>query len=302
MPDGYFIRIAENAQYQAWKIDDHSATRLGVSNAKAGAGCYFEAAPGETIWEAMRRQTSWFDGGNPFYQSELEAGWYYPRMSRPSYAYPTESPGTYPNYKNEVVTAAQSRGQLETLVEQLRDICRTIHPCTETFTTFGHKIRNLLILSSTEVEAHWRGVLVANGVTRKRYTTADYVVLRKAMRLDEYAVTFSEYPWLMPMRPFLNWGASGNPTADLKWYGDYNGAKHNREVEFARASLLSAFQAVSACFIMIVAQYGPHALPLHSPARAFFEWAELPRWELSQVYIFPHERVSWTAVPYSFPC
>src|SRR3984957_18024538 len=101
-----------------------------------------------------------------------------------------------------------------------------------------------------EVESHWRGVLVANGVkghgvNEDRFTTNQYVNLNAAMRLDEYAVEFPSYPWLPSVRPFAGWGSSGKPTQDLAWYDAYNAVKHNRESEFARATLGHAFVGLS---------------------------------------------------------
>ena len=95
--------------------------------------------------------------------------------------------------------------QLTVLTRQLDRICQTVQPTEETFGALGHDIRNLLILACTEVESHWRGVLVANGVSKDRFTTQDYVAQREAMRLDEYAIDFPNYPWLAPLEPFEGW-------------------------------------------------------------------------------------------------
>ena len=101
-----------------------------------------------------------------------------------------------------------------------------------------------------EVESHWRGVLVANGVkghgaNEDRFTAHQYVNLKAAMRLDEYGVEFPSYPWLPPISPFAGWGSSDKPTQDLAWYDAYNAVKHNREAEFERATLGHAFVGLS---------------------------------------------------------
>ena len=114
----------------------------------------------------------------------------------------------------------------------------------------------MLIFACTEVESHWRGVLVANGVTRDRFSTNEYVKLSAAMRLDVYAVSFPSYPWLKPVSPFLGWGTSGKPTEELAWYDAYNAVKHNRENDFVRSTLENAFGAVIACAIIIMVQFG----------------------------------------------
>ncbi|MGH1556984.1 hypothetical protein ACRAWD_02635 [Caulobacter segnis] len=116
-----------------------------------------------------------------------------------------------------------------------------MQPTTANLGAYGHEIRNLLILAAMEVETHWRGVLVANGFTRDRPWTSDYVKLLVPMRLDQYAVGFRHYPWMDPVRPFGGWSAD-QPTQSLFWYDAYNGVKHNREHEFHRADLASVFR------------------------------------------------------------
>ena len=65
-------------------------------------------------------------------------------------------------------------------------------------------------------------------------------------------------------------------------------AKHNRETEFKRATLGHAFDAVTACAIMMAAQLGlPAGLGQRSEAQAFFRFSTVPAWPLSEVYIYP---------------
>jgi hypothetical protein len=193
---------------------------------------------------------------------------------------------------------------LTTLLRQLDRICQTVQPTEKTFDTFGHEIRNLLILACTEVESHWRGVLVANGVKGDRFNTKQYVKLMAAMRLDEYAVEFPSFPWLPSISPFAVWGSSGKPTQDLAWYDAYNAVKHNCEAKFERATLGHAFQAVTACAIMMAAQFGlPHGLGQRSELQSFFHFSAVPRWPLSDVYIYPYGENDgdWSPVYFPFP-
>ena len=179
----YYIRIFSDphipSSSQIWKIDDDIATRVGVSNAAHGPGSFFKAAPGETIWDALRRQTPWFepDGQSSFHKTNLQPGEFYPRMARPNDAFPDESPGMSPCVESDGNFIAIALGQLTVLVRQLERICQTIQPTLGTFNTFGHDIRNLLILACTEVESHWRGILIANGVTKT------HVLIRPIMSL-----------------------------------------------------------------------------------------------------------------------
>src|SRR5258708_34620717 len=190
----YFHRMnRDGSSMGMWKFDLHigTATKLGVTNAEGGAGTYFKAQPGETIWDTLKKQTPWFlDGDNPFHETRLRPGDYYPRMARPTEQLLDGAPECSPGATLEPDFVAMGRGQLAVLTRQLDRICQTVHPVPATFSTFGHDIRNLLIISCTEVETHWRGVLQANGAKKSRYTTRDYVLLRSAMKLDDYAVTF----------------------------------------------------------------------------------------------------------------
>lgn len=304
---GYYIRTftslnQENSQ--VWKIENDVAVRIGVTNAELSPGCCFRAEPGETIWEAIRRQTPWFepDGKCPFHQTVLEPGLFYPRMARPIDQHPAESPGWSPGAREETNVIAIALGQLAVLARQLDLICQTVHPTERTFDTFGHDIRNFLILACTEVENHWRGVLVANHVKKDSYSTRDYVKLRAAMRLDEYAVAFPSYPWLAPIKPFENWSDT-SPTQTLRWYDAYNGVKHNRENEFERATLRHAFEAATACAIMVAAQFGVHLDTWRrSELQSFFQFSGLPRWPLADLYIYPYSENSagWSLVPFNF--
>lgn len=300
----YYLRAIPGYKHlEAWKIDDQVAVRVGVPNPEHGASTYFQAADGETVWEAIKRGTPWFgtDGQSPFHKANLGPGLYYPRIARPIDQNPGEAPGWSPCVDKEADSIAVARSQLTVLTRQLDRICQTVHPTEATFDTFGHDIRNLLILCCTEVEAHWRGVLTANGVTQRRLGTREYVKLVPAMKLNEYAVKFRSYPWLDAMQPYMNWGVSRKPSQELKWYDAYNAVKHNREVEFERATLRHAFEAASACFIMLIAQFGlVHGVGERWDVLSFFQLSSAPKWAPPDVYIFPYEGRQWSPVNFNF--
>ncbi|NIJ49473.1 hypothetical protein [Rhizomicrobium electricum] len=285
----YFIRTNITPP-QVWKIESDTAALLGVANPECCPGGYFKAQPGETIWDAIKRGTPWFEpaGENPFIPTHLEPGEYYPRMARPHGHGIGLWTSWCPDAEHHTNSIALARGQLAALTRQLDRICQTIHPSNKTFDTFGHDIRNLLILACTEVESHWRAVLIANNIRKDRYNTQDYVRLRRAMRLDEYAVSFPKYPWIEAMRPFSGWGNSSCPTQDLKWYDAYNAVKHARETEFERGTLRHVFEAISGCATMMAAQF---AIQLELERRpefeSFFHFSEVPTWELSEIYLPP---------------
>jgi hypothetical protein len=301
----YYVRQVPGSGMQVWRIADDEAVQLGVTNPKEGPGSYFKAEPGEAIWSAIRRlATGWFEpeGTCPFHKLALVPGHYYPRIARPYMQKPTDGLGWNPNGRVEGSAIAVARGQLATLVRQLERICQAIHPAPDNLGTYGHDIRNLLILACAEVESHWRGVLAKNAFARDRRSTRDYVALQAVMKLDAFAVSFPDYPWLLPVRPFEHWGSGGMPTQELAWYDAYNAAKHDRESNFSRATLGHVFEAVGACAIMVVAQYGvAFGFGRDQALLTFFRFATVPSWSLSEIYVPPFDNEGeWTSTPYPF--
>jgi hypothetical protein len=215
--------------------------------------------------------------------------------------HPNDAPGIYPGEQHALNEIGAYRGQLRALARQLENIFETVHPCEQTFATFGHDIRNLLILACTEVEAHWRGVLLANGYPDTRFTTNDYVKLADAMRLREFAVQLPLYPWLPPIRPFEGWGQSGKPSQELDWYMAYNAVKHDRERQFDKATLNATVAAVCACAVMMWAQFGHAAFQRDQSLRAFFDLADRPKWSPEQAYIFPYDGYATGWQPQNYP-
>ena len=145
-----------------------------------------------------------------------------------------------------------------------------------------------------------RGVYSRDG---GRYIkTRDYVGLANAMRLNDYAISFPDYPWIEPVAPFKDWDA-GKPTETLPWYDAYNAVKHDRENKFEKATLRFAFDAVSACVVMIVAQFGEvfgFDLRMSGRPRTFFWVRSGPAWDLTHHYAESFEGKEWTPVEYPF--
>lgn len=299
----HFLRLGpDRAELGVWEITDKAATQLGVSP-KGAPGTFFAAKPGESVWDAMRRETPWFDpGGSTFHEIKLSVGQYYPRIIRPFAMQLRDSIlGESPGHQTERDVVATTVGQLIALMRQLDRICQTIHPSPETLDTYGHDIRNLLILACTEVETNWRGILSKNGVSKRKLTTNDYVQLSAAMRLPAYSVSFLQYPWLSPLAPFTGWGTTGSPTKELRWYDAYNKVKHDRENQFRESTLRHALEAVTACFVMVAAQFGFTGLR-RTEVQSFFQLEGSPTWEPEETYIPTYGRkpYQWTPVSYPF--
>jgi hypothetical protein len=280
-----------------WEITESVAKRIDVSNPEDLRATYFNAEQGETIWQAIARQTPWFsDSDTPFKELANVPGCYYPRIARPMYA--SLDTMISPSWGVSQETAIIARGQITALMSDLDRICRTVHPAGDNLKTYGHDIRNLLLLACTEVEAQWRGVLVANGIEKKSFSSKDYIQLSPAMKLPEYVVSFSNYPWIESIRPFEGWATeTAAPTKSLGWYEAYNAVKHNREAEFAKGTLENVFQAVSACVVMLAAQYG-FINGLFSELSSCCRLSERPKWSMEDVYIILDQ--GWTPINYKF--
>jgi hypothetical protein len=302
---GYYILQVPGIPAQIWKIDDAVAVRLGVTNPEGGPGSYFKADPGETVWDTMKRLASaWFEpaGSEPFHKTILAPGQVYPRIARPSAHHPGDFPRIPVIRRSDTNFVAIARSQLTALMRQLDLICQTVHPSEDTFNAFGHSIRNLLILASTEVETHWRGILVANNFIKPQYNTHHYVLLQTAMRLGDYSIEFPSFPWLTRFRPFKGWGTSGKPTQELGWYAAYNAVKHNREHEFTRATLRNVFEAVSACVIVMVAQFGSMVgLGRNTELSSYFHLSSSPVWPLSHVYLPSFGEITGEPLEVNYP-
>lgn len=298
----YFIRdMGPGHTVEVWRVDGEVAID---AHQPTGIAREFRARPGETPWDRMAQETPWLADGNPFHQTRLDMGEHNPRIARPLALAHADWGLWSPSLHSEPAVVAASRGQAEALLRQLQRICQTVQPGPATFAAYGHDIRNLMMLACMEVETHWRGVLVANGARRERFSTNDYVALAEVMGLRDYVVRFPAFPDLDPIRPFAGWGLGDRPTEDLPWYAAYNAVKHNREDEFAKANLGHAFQALTACAVMLAAQYGRWALGRQTDLSRFFSFVERPTWSFAEHYISgygpsgtaTHER--FTATPH----
>lgn len=298
----HYLRIdGDGKALGVWRISDGEAVRLGISNPQQGPGCYFSADPGEDIFAAIRRcANGWFgpSGESPFHEVTLAPGKFYPRIARPLDQHPLESPGFYPGLEQDQDALAMTRVQLTVLVRALDRICETVHPTRANMGAFGNDIRNLLVLAAMEVEAQWKGILAANGVTADRPTTTNYIKLLIPMQLAAYNVRLTAYPWLAGIAPFATWAPSA-PTKSLSWYDAYNLTKHDRETAFSSATLGHAIEAVFAVAVMVVAQYGsPYGLGQRTELSDRFTFESLPKWGPRDVYIYPYgEAVGWSSTP-----
>ena len=189
--------------------------------------------------------------------------------------------------------------QLNTLTELLNKILRTVFPSPTNFETFGFDIRNLIILSATEFEAQITGILKINEIKPigKNYRIHDYFKLNKILRLSDYEIKFSRFPDIPILSPFSIWK---NETSfkSLDWYSNYNTVKHDREDNFHKARLIDLLNSISACYVILLAQYGNRPI-INETLSNYWQIVKLPQFDISEKLLSPIKDEEWIMKKYN---
>lgn len=151
----------------------------------------------------------------------------------------------------------KSKRELRILIEKLKDILLYVEPCEDSMTTYGHKLRELLILTCTAVESYWLSYLKDAAPSIERPTTRDYVKLKDILLLGIYKIKFVSHPFILEFSPFDLWNRDAS-TQTLPWYDAYNQTKHDSLKNFDKANLQSCIQAIGALIIMQCVRFGPY--------------------------------------------
>ena len=182
------------------------------------------------------------------------------------------------------------------LFGELEEIFRVIEPTPANAHAFGHRLRHVLVLACTEIEACWKGILRANGYEKGRLNTADYVKLNVPMGLEHWGVTLESYPEFGEWKPFASWDPA-RPTQSLGWYAAYNAVKHDREDKLELATLENVLAACAALTVMAHAQFGPWTSLYAIPRMTTFRISTHVQWEPHELYF---GEGPWTPKPYDF--
>jgi hypothetical protein len=204
-------------------------------------------------------------------------GHYYPRIARENIDF---------NYlSNEFQQDIRAYRNIQNALDELFNY---IEPSVINFSSFGHKIRELLILACTEVEYLLLKVLTDNGYPDKKvYRTQDYVKCKEILKLDSFEVQLNQYPNLGVFKPFVSWNSS-SPTKSIVWYDAYNSVKHNRGDNIHKANLENLLNAVSAIHILLESQYGNKIFKKwesYTEDRSMFYTVKAPVWELKEITV-----------------
>lgn len=276
----YFVEVIYGYMFRdIWHVSADRAVKL-------NSGEVIVAEKGKNLLDEFRAENIppnplGIPDGRPaqYIEPNLGPGEYYPRIARPLDPTPFRMGGS-PATNDYKESKARAQGQLAAILNQLSGIFRVVEPCNQNNGSYGPEIANVLIVASTEVEAHCKAILRDNG--RQGKNTEDYVKICDPMRLNEYTVELLQYPWIQPFKPFGGWPVSKQFSQALPWYGAYNQVKHDRYSNYSSATLEHCISAVSAIAILLVAQFGSEGLT--ADQQAFFGFSERPNWSLEEHY------------------
>jgi hypothetical protein len=187
--------------------------------------------------------------------AEMGAGAYYPRIWRPGMPLADQTPERGAFLKATAATLS--------LLDQMRDVFRSVEPEQGNAGAFGHRMRELLVLACTQFESLCKELLRDNGyerlgrdgkpVNEKKWSlTGDYLNVLAPLQLDAYSVALPLYPEWEPFKPFDGWNQGTAPN----WWTAYNAAKHDVANKLDQASLASVIRAMGAVYVMLVACFG----------------------------------------------
>ena len=176
----------------------------------------------------------------------------------------------------------------QAIQDSLDSLLYVVEPSVTNFESYGHKIRELLILACTEVEYLLLRLLIENGYPQKKtYNTTDYIQCLPILKLNEYKVVLGQYPNLKIFQPFENWN-NQSPTQTLEWYDAYNSVKHNRGGSLKNANFKNLLDAIAAIHILLEAQYGKnvfHKWTQYKEAKSIFESVSRPEWNPAEISV-----------------
>lgn len=204
-------------------------------------------------------------------------GAYYPRMMRENL-----------RFTHQGQSFLQDMRAYQNIQSSLDSLFNFIEPAEINLKTYGHKIRELLILACTEAEYLLLKTLTENGYTEKqRYNTTDYIKCRDVLKLNQYEVRLKQYSDLGIFAPFKEWDTC-HTTESIAWYDAYNKVKHNRNDNIANANIKHLLDAVSAIHILLESQYGEgifHSIFGQPEYKSLFEIITRPTWEISKINV-----------------
>lgn len=141
------------------------------------------------------------------------------------------------------------------IIHDLYEIFNYIEPDDNNLSVFSHRIYELFLRVTTEVESNMKAILSANLYGSGNYKmSSDYFKLSAPLKLPEYRVVFKRWSSNRVFKPFEAWNTS--MYAPLLWYQAYNHVKHNRYDYFREANLENLMNAISGLLSLLYSQFG----------------------------------------------
>jgi hypothetical protein len=161
---------------------------------------------------------------------------------------------------------------------------RYLEPHTDNYESYSNKLRELLMLACTEIEANFIGVLRSNGLRSMgtNYNTGDFIRLIDVLHLRSWGASLKLRSGCGNVYPFREWDAV-KPTRSLIWYDAYNKVKHDSFENLSKANFHNVYRAMSALYVLLLAQWGLNVfdelglrVPFYAVSRPDFDIVEIP--------------------------
>lgn len=175
--------------------------------------------------------------------------------------------------------------QLKLIINDLYDILKVVEPTKSNMKVYGNAIRNVIMLSCTEVDALMKTIFSKNGSKKKEFRTTDYINLSEPLRLNAYTLMFNDVVNIKGTKPFALWQRP-NTTKSLRWYYAYTKIKHDRLSNFKLANLKNAISSVLAYATLLVAVFGYRNSVWNEHIEKVITVVEEPLWKIDDFY-FP---------------
>jgi len=141
------------------------------------------------------------------------------------------------------------------LQTDLLHVFEYVEPADKNNGCYSFRIQEILLRACIEVEANWKAILTANHYPAGKWDRRDYRLIEESHRLSGWTVQIPHWSGGGNIRrPFAAWAPSAT-SSKLSWYDDYNDTKHDRHLNFEKASFETAVDAVCGVLVLLSAQF-----------------------------------------------
>lgn len=149
------------------------------------------------------------------------------------------------------------------ITRDLVTLCEYIDPSDANKSTYSHRTYELFLRTCTELENLWKYILRDKQHPVKE---RDWDIFQYREIENQYGVTLSNKevafvywkpdPYQNYAKPFDGWHTAQKGQSPLAWYKAYNEVKHDREMNFGKASLENVILSISALHVNLLAVFG----------------------------------------------